>query len=133
MSDRPTLLVTRTLPTLVEARITTDYDARLNSDDAQYDDDALVARSVGANAILTCSTEKFSEPVIQQLPDSVRAIATYSVGYEHIDLDAARARDIIVTNTPDVLTDATADVAFLCLLGAARRAQESIDMLRTGK
>ena len=133
MSDRPTLLVTRTLPALVEARITTDYDARLNSDDAQYDDDAMVARSVGANAILTCSTEKFSEPVIQQLPDSVRAIATYSVGYEHIDLDAARARGIVVTNTPDVLTDATADVAFLCLLGAARRAQESIDMLRTGK
>ena len=133
MSDRPTLLVTRTLPALVEARITADYDARLNSDDAQYDDDALVARSVGANAILTCSTEKFSKSVIQRLPDSVRAIASYSVGHEHIDLDSARARGIIVTNTPDVLTDATADVAFLCLLGAARRAQESTDMLRGGK
>jgi glyoxylate reductase len=71
--------------------------------------------------------------VIQQLPDSIRAIATYSVGHEHIDLDAARARNIIVTNTPDVLTDATADIALLCLLGAARRAKESIELMRSGK
>jgi lactate dehydrogenase-like 2-hydroxyacid dehydrogenase len=133
MSDRPTLLVTRTLPAPVETRISADYDAWLNSDDAQYDGDALVARSVGADAILTCSTEKFSAEIIQQLPDSIRAIATYSVGHEHIDLDAARARNIIVTNTPDVLTDATADIALLCLLGAARRAQESTELMRGGK
>ncbi|MFT6580345.1 MAG: 2-hydroxyacid dehydrogenase [Alphaproteobacteria bacterium] len=132
MSDQPTLLVTRTLPGPVEARISHDYNAQLNSDDAQYDADALIASSHGIDAILTCSTEKFSASVIERLSDSVRAIATYSVGHEHIDLEAARARNIIVTNTPDVLTDATADIALLCLLGAARRARESSQVLRNG-
>jgi len=60
----------------------------------------------------------------------VRAIATFSVGYDHIDVEAAKARGIIVTNTPDVLTNATADVALLCLLGAARRQCESTAVLR---
>lgn len=132
MPDQPTLLVTRTLPGPVEARIKRDYDARLNSDDAQYDADGLIASSDGVDAILTCSTERFSASVIDRLSDSVRAIATYSVGHEHIDLEAAAARNIIVTNTPDVLTGATADIAMLCLLGAARRARESAQVLRTG-
>jgi lactate dehydrogenase-like 2-hydroxyacid dehydrogenase len=132
MSDQPTLLVTRTLPGPVEARISRDYNAQLNNDDAQYDADALIASSHGVDAILTCSTEKFSASVIERLSDSVRAIATYSVGHEHIDLAAASARNIIVTNTPDVLTDATADIALLCLLGAARRARESSQVLRNG-
>ncbi|MEX2617605.1 MAG: D-glycerate dehydrogenase [Alphaproteobacteria bacterium] len=133
MADRPVLFVTRKLPTAVEARAARDYDAKLNSDDRQYDTDALIASSDGVHAILTCSTERFSAAVIERLPDSVKAIATYSVGYEHIDVDAATARGITITNTPDVLTDATADIALLCLLGAARRQHESTAMLRDGK
>jgi len=70
---------------------------------------------------------------IRMLPDSVGAIATYSVGHDHIDLDAARARGIAVFNTPDVLTEAVAEVALFLLLGAARRATESIALLRSGQ
>jgi len=114
-------------------RAARDYDAKLNSDDAQYDAEALIASSAGADAILTCSTERFSDEVIARLPDGIKAIATYSVGYEHIDVAAARGRGITVTNTPDVLTDATADIALLCLLGAARRQHESSSLLREGR
>src|SRR5262249_28480467 len=67
------------------------------------------------------------------LPDCIRAIATFSVGYDHIDLAAARARRLVVTNTPDVLTDATADVALLLMLGAARRAHEGERMIRENR
>ncbi len=130
MSDRPVLFVTRKLPDAVETRATRDYDAKLNIDDSQYDAPALISNSAEADAILTCSTEKFTADIINQLSARVRAIATFSVGYEHIDIDAAKARGIIVTNTPDVLTSATADVAMLCLLGAARRQQESTALLR---
>lgn len=133
MSDRPVLFVTRKLPDAVEARAIRDYEAVLNSDDSQYDAAALISNSANADAILTCSTEKFSADVINQLSARVRAIATFSVGYEHIDIEAAKNRGIVVTNTPDVLTSATADIALLCLLGAARRQHESTAMLREGR
>ena len=68
---------------------------------------------------------------IAGLPASVRMIATFSVGYEHVDVAAAAKRSILVSNTPDVLTDATADIAMLCLLGAARRAHEGAQHART--
>jgi len=130
MSDRPVLLLTRRLPEAVEKRASRDYNALLNADDSQYDACALISKSRQADAILTCSTEKFSADVIEQLDPRVCAIASFSVGYEHIDVTAASARGITVTNTPDVLTDATADVTLLCLLGAARRQHESTAMLR---
>jgi len=133
MADRPILFVTRKLPDAVEARAARDYTARLNGGDLQYDADALISNSTGVDAILTCSTEAFSASVIERLPERVRVVATYSVGYEHIDLDAAKARGLIITNTPDVLTDATADIALLCLMGAARRQHESTAMLREGR
>src|SRR5437879_11815013 len=75
--------------------------------------------------------DPLSAETIAGLPASVRMIATFSVGYEHVDVAAAARRSIVVSNTPDVLTDATADIAMLCLLGAARRAQEGVHMLRT--
>ncbi|NKB58902.1 MAG: D-glycerate dehydrogenase [Alphaproteobacteria bacterium] len=133
MSDRPILLVTRKLPDAVEARAARDYDTRFNTDDSQYDADALISNSADVDAILTCSTEKFTADIIARLSPRVRAVATFSVGYEHIDIDAAKARGLIVTNTPDVLTNATADIALLCLLGAARRQHESTAMMRENR
>lgn len=132
MTDRPHLLVTRRMPSAVTERLQRDYRCRLNETDEVYGADRLVELAGGCDAILCCSSEKFDAGVIGRLPDSVRAIATFSVGYEHIDTEAARARGIRVTNTPDVLTDSTADIAFLCLLGAARRAWEGEAMLRAG-
>jgi glyoxylate reductase len=80
--------------------------------------------------LLVCPTDRVSAEVIEQLPDSIVAIATFSVGYDHVDLAAATKRGITVTNTPDVLTDATADMAMLLLLGAARQARAGEAMVR---
>jgi len=132
-ASKPRLLVTRRMPPDVTARIERDYDAVLNPDDRIMGGDELLAAAEGHRAILCCSSERFTPEVIERLPASVAIIATFSVGYEHIDVDAARARGIVVTNTPDVLTDATADVAMLCLLGAARRASEGDRMVREGR
>ncbi len=109
-----------------------DYDARLNPDDTVYDRDALIAGAEGADGMLVTLTNRLSADVINALPDCVRIIATFSVGFEHIDVEAAKARGIVVTNTPDVLTDATADIALLLILGTARRAAEGGAMIRDG-
>jgi lactate dehydrogenase-like 2-hydroxyacid dehydrogenase len=129
MSDKPRVLVTRHLPDDVEARLKRDYDPVLNPDDRLYSGDDLVAMSKGMDAILPCPTDKMTAGVIKGLADTVRVIATFSVGHEHIDGAAAAARGIVVTNTPDVLTDATAEIAMLLILGAARRAPEGERMI----
>ena len=131
MSSTPIVLVTRKLPQAVEARLSRDYQPRLNAADQVYTSDELVELAQGADAIMPCHTEKLSASVIAGLPDSIRAITSFSVGFDHIDLEAARARGIIVTNTPEVLSDATAEIAMLLLLGAARRAHEGEQMIRT--
>jgi lactate dehydrogenase-like 2-hydroxyacid dehydrogenase len=131
MSKKAVVLVTRKLPQAVEVRLARDYDARFNKEDAVYNSKQIIDLAAGADAIIPCHTEKLTAEVIQQLPDSIRAICSFSVGYDHIDLDAAKARDIIVTNTPEVLSDATAEIAMLCLLGAARRAYEGEREIRT--
>lgn len=132
MAEKPVVLVTRRLPEAVEARLRRDYDARLNPQDRIYTSEELLALAQGAAAIIPTHTESLSAEVIARLPESVRAICSYSVGYDHIDLEAARARGIIVTNTPDVLSDATAEIAVLLMLGAARRAYEGQQLIRTG-
>ena len=102
MADHPVLLITRKLPDAVEARAARDYTARLNASDIQYDADALISNSAGVDAILTCSTEAFSASVITRLPERVRAVATFSVGYEHIDIDAAKAEQAKSTEMIDM-------------------------------
>jgi lactate dehydrogenase-like 2-hydroxyacid dehydrogenase len=131
-ATRPVVLATRKLPDAVEERLRRDYAPRLNPDDRPYLAAELIERSAGAAAILTCATDAWPASLIERLPDGVRAIATFSAGYEHIDLAAASVRGITVTNTPDVLTEATADIAMLCLLAAARRASEGEALVRAG-
>ena len=133
MSDKPVILVTRKLPDAVEARLQRDYRPMLNPDDRLYSADEIIEMSAEADAILPCHTEKFDADVIARLPKNVRAIANFSVGHDHVDLEAAKAKGIIVTNTPDVLSDATAEIAILCMLGAARRAYEGERMIRAQK
>jgi lactate dehydrogenase-like 2-hydroxyacid dehydrogenase len=133
MSPKPVVLVTRKLPEAVEARLARDYEARLNPTDALYDADALIARAAGADAILPCHTEHFDAGVIARLPDTVAIIANFSVGVDHVDLAAAGARGLVVTNTPDVLSDATAEIAMLLMLAAARRAGEGERLVRQGR
>lgn len=131
-SGRPVLLLTRRLPDAVEARASRDYRAVLNPEDRAFSGQEIAARAteVGADAVLCCAGDRLDAAAIAALPQGVRVLATFSVGTDHIDLEAARARGLTVTNTPDVLTDATADIALLLLLGAARRASEGERMIR---
>ena len=131
MNSKPAILVTRKLPRKVEERLARDYEPRFNDEDRVYSSEELIERAQGAFAIIPCHTEKLTSKVIGRLPDSVRAICSFSVGFDHIDLEAARSRGIVVTNTPDVLSDATAEIAMLLLLGAARRAYEGERQIRT--
>jgi len=127
----PRLTVSRKLPQVVEQRLSANYDVTLNADDRIYSGTELLERSQDADAILISPTEKCTSDFIAALPASVKIMATFSVGYDHIDIAAASARKLAVTNTPDVLTDATADIALLLLLGAARGAYWGDKMVRT--
>jgi len=131
--SKAVILVTRKLPAAVEARLSRDYSPIFNPEDRRYSTDELLQKSEGTDAMLPCHTENLSSEVIEKLPDSVKAIANFSVGVDHCDLNAAKKKGIIVTNTPDVLTDATAEIAMLCLLGAARRAGEGERLIRERK
>ena len=127
---RPVILVTRRLPEAVEARLVRDFDARFNPDDRTLSAAEILAAAEGADGILTSAIDRLPADLFERLPASVRIVATFSVGFDHIALEVARARGITVTNTPDVLTDATADVAILLLLAAARRAAEGMRLIR---
>lgn len=131
MNEKRSVLVTRKLPDAVEARIARDYDADLNPSDALYSTDELIKRAEGKFAIIACHTEKFSADVFVRLPESVKALCNFSVGYDHVDTKAAKGKGVIVTNTPDVLSDATAEIALLLLIGAARRAGEGEMLVRS--
>lgn len=127
---KPALLVTRRLPAAIEARAARDYEARLTASDTPVKD--VVARSAGAAAVICCPGDVFDAALIAALPTSVKAIATFSVGYDHVDVAAAHARGIAVVNTPDVLSVATAECAMLLILAAARRAGEGERTIRAG-
>jgi len=130
--SRPRIFVTRKLPPAVEARAAKDYDAVFNTGDALPTRETIVAGAQEKDGLLVTVTDRIDADLIAALPDSVRIISTFSVGYDHIDIAAAKARGISVTNTPDVLTDATAEIALLLMLGAARNATSSIATLREG-
>lgn len=131
MGNKPVVLVTRRLPAAVEQKLGENFSTLLNPDDRLYSTTELLELAQQADAILPCHTEKFSAETIAQLPQSVKAIANFSVGVDHVDLDAARDKGVIVTNTPDVLSDATAEIAILLMLGAARRASEGERLVRS--
>ena len=127
------LLVTRRLPQAVLDRATRDYTALLNEADVQYGPQDLIRLCQEADAALVCLTEKFTPEVIGALPDRLRILSTVSVGTDHVDLAAARARGIKVGNAPHGVTIATAEIAMLLILGCARRAPEGQRLIADGK
>lgn len=133
MSVRPSLLITRRVPENVTMRATQSYDCELNPDDRIMPEAEWLKKAEGKDALMICSSEKITAEVVQKLPQSVRIISTFSVGYEHIDVAAVKASGRTVTNTPDVLNEAVADIAMLCLLGAARRGHEGQTLVRNGE
>lgn len=129
---KPKLLITRKLRPAVEARAARDYDVILNPEDRVLSAAELIAACRDVDAVLPCHSERFGAEVIGALGPRLRIIANHSVGTDHVDLAAARAAGIVVTNTPDVLSDATAEIAILCMLGAARRGAEGDALVRSG-
>ena len=121
------ILITRRLLKVCEEKASKIFDARLNANDESYSQSKLIELSEGCDAILTSLTEKMNEDTINKLPESVKVISNFAVGFGNIDLESAKKKGIVVTNTPDVLTDATAEIAMLLILGAARRATEGIE------
>jgi len=121
------ILITRKLIKSSEEYASSIFDIKLNEEDKLLTKDELIDKSSDCDGILSSLTEKLDADVISKLSDKVKIISNFAVGFGNIDSDAAKKRNIIVTNTPDVLTDATAEIAMLVLLGAARRAKEGIE------
>ncbi len=127
------VLFTRRLPDAVERRAARDYRLVANSEDRPLTADELISRSNEVDAVVCTVADKITAGTFLQLPARVQIVASFGVGTDHLDLAAAKARGVVVTNTPEVLTDATAELALLLLLGAARRAYEGQEMLRAGR
>lgn len=133
MSAQPTVVVTRRLPAAVEAALRERFDVALSPHDAPPTPEEL-QRALGlADGLLSTVTDKVTAEVLAAYPLRTRIIANFGVGYDNIDLAAAQAHDIVVTNTPDVLTDCTADLAMMLVLMAMRRAGEGERELRSGR
>ena len=124
------LLMTRRLPEAVEARARATYDVTQHADDRQMTMDEILATAKNVDALLITLCEKFPAPVIEKLPDNIKIISTFSIGFDHLDLPACKARGIKTGNAPHGVTVATAEIAMLLLLGSARRASEGERMVR---
>ncbi len=125
------IFITRRLPDAVEARARANYEVTQHADDRQVSIDELVETAKSVDALLITLNEKCRKDVIDRLPESLKCISTFSIGFDHIDLDACKARGISVGNAPHGVTVATAEIAMLLLLGSARRASEGEHMIRT--
>jgi lactate dehydrogenase-like 2-hydroxyacid dehydrogenase len=123
------LLVTRRLPDEIHDRAARDYDATLNLEDRLYSTDDLVRLSAEFDAFLVCLTEKLPRAAVERLAPRLKVISTFSVGFEHVDVAAAREKCIPVGNAPNGVTIATAEIAMLLMLGATRRAPEGERMI----
>lgn len=130
---KPVLWLPRKVSDATIARARVDYEVILNEADTPGTADDIIAMSAQVDAMMPCHSEHFSAEVVAKLDPRLKIVANHSVGVDHCDLDALRARGIVVTNTPDVLSDATAELAMLLMLGAARRAVEGDRLVRDGK
>ena len=127
------VVVTRRLPDAVHEAVAGAFEARLNPDDTPMSADDLRQALGSADALLTTVTDKVTAEVLSVEPRRARLIANFGVGFNNIDVEAAKARGVAVSNTPDVLTDATADLAITLLLMVARRTGEGERHLRGGQ
>ena len=124
------VLVTTKLLKSNEERISQLWDAKLNLNNDIYSENKLIELSKDCDGILSSIVDKIDKKTINKLSDKVKIISNFAVGFGNIDIEAASKRNIVVTNTPDVLTDATAEIAMLLILGASRRAVEGMQWAR---
>jgi lactate dehydrogenase-like 2-hydroxyacid dehydrogenase len=132
VSTRPTVVVTRRLPGAVEEELSREFDAKLNRDDRPLGPAGLQEALRTADALLCTVTDRLSADVLSAEPLRARMLANFGVGFNHIDTTAAKERGMAVSNTPEVLTEATADIAMTLLLMVSRRAGEGERHVRCG-
>ena len=126
------ILITRKLIKDSEDKAIKIFDAKLNSNDELYSQSKVIEMSQACDGILTSLTDKMDKETIDKLPDTIKIISNFAVGFGNINLEAAKKKGIVVTNTPEVLSDATAEIGILLILGACRRAAEGIESARDG-
>ena len=126
------ILITRRLLRSCEDKAKETFESNFNLNDELYSQKKLIDLSDGQEGILSSLTDKLDAETINRLPDSIKIISNFAVGFGNIDLEAAKKKGIAVTNTPDVLTDATAEIGVLLILGACRRAAEGIESAKVG-
>ena len=120
------ILITRRLIKSSEEYAAKIFSVKINKDDNLLTREEIIQEAIDCDGILSSISEKFDKEIISKLPDRIKIISNFAVGFGNIDILEAKKKNIVVTNTPDVLTDATAEIAMLILLGAARRATEGI-------
>ncbi len=130
--NKPLVIVTRKLPQSIETRMAALFDVRLNADDTPFTKDQLIAAVGAADVLVPTVTDVIDADVINAAGDRLQLIANFGAGVNHIDLNAAAARKLNVTNTPGVLTNDTADLAMSLLLSVPRRIFEGEKILRDG-
>jgi len=126
------VIVTRRLPQGIEARMRDLFDVRLNLTDTPMSAEALKAAVATAEVLVPTVTDRVGVEIIAAAGPQLKLIANFGVGFNHIDIRAAQARGITVTNTPGVLTDATADITMALMLAVTRRAVEGVKVLESG-
>ncbi|MDR3474198.1 MAG: D-glycerate dehydrogenase [Devosia sp.] len=133
-SHKPQVAVTRRLPAAVEARMATLFDVQFNASDTAMTPDEIVAAVAGKDALVSSITDRIDQALIARFPKTLRLIAQFGNGVDNIDIEAAYAAGLTVTNTPSVLTEDTADMAVMLMLALPRRLVEGTDvLLRDGK
>jgi glyoxylate reductase len=131
--ERPSVRVTRTLLPAVEKRMAELFDTRFNADDVPLTRDALVAAMADCDVLVPTVTDTIDASIIAAAPPRLKLIASYGAGVNHIDLAAAKAKGIMVTNTPGVFTDDTADLTMALILNVPRRLGEGHRAMRNGE
>ena len=131
-TERPRLLLTRRWPEVAEAALRERYDVTVDASDARLDASALRAAMAAFDVLCPTVSDRIDAAVLSAGPCRVRLVANFGAGVDHVDLAAAAAAGLPVTNTPDILTDATAELAVLLMMMAARRTSEGERMLRAG-
>lgn len=130
--NKPRILVARRMTDAVNARARAEFDAIICEDDLNADETRAICEAHGIQAIVSGKSTVSTAEEIARLPASVKIIANPSAGYEHMDVAAAKARGIVVTNAPDGLTACTADLSMFLILAACRRAAEYNQIMRDG-
>ncbi|MGR3462072.1 MAG: 2-hydroxyacid dehydrogenase [Roseovarius sp.] len=131
--SKPVIWIPRRLSDATLERARRDYEVIVNEADTPGTADDIVAMSAKVDGMIPCHSEHFSADVVARLDPRLKIVANHSVGVDHCDLDALKSRGIVVTNTPDVLSDATAEIAMLLMLGAARHAVRGDRLVRQGQ